>query len=360
MTSVEIVSAVLGTAILISSATLGVLYLRHIRRLSLALSELHALNHKLEHDSINFFRKAWPILNAIGVQQVAAKVRWFGEEKQMQLGDPTECKCVQEFRRLEYGQMAFDVILRLPKKILREGSMQNLVLQTFFNILEQDMILKEEQVTSTQKRLQRYQMFVQHEIKNIAQFISLLSSQVERIETDEDKIRLANRLKKTLPTMAQRAQKTIQSMKDPSLSQEHSVTFDVASVVNEVIQMYDLPCKVIGSAEVTMRQELLLEIFKNVLGNFRDHSVGNDLTVYVADNAQPNIVEVQIQNGNIPGVILQSERMFEPFWTTSESGLGLGLFLARELLKQVSGEIRFRQTSQHFGFVITLLKRVEE
>lgn len=356
MTSVEIASAVFGTAILLSSAVLGILYIRNIRRLSLALSELHALNHKLEHDSINFFRKAWPILNSIGVQQIAAKVRWFGEDKQIQLGEPTECKCTQEYKQLEYGQMAFAVILRLPKKVLREGTMQNLVLQTFFNILEQDMILKEEQVTSTQKRLERYQMFVQHEIKNIAQFINLLSTQVARIEADEDKIRLANRLKNTLPAMAQRAQKTIQTMKDPSLSSANNSTFEVAEVVNEVVHMYDLPCKVIGSAEVTMRRELLLEIFKNVLGNFRDHSAGNDLTVYVADNAQPNIVEVQIQNRNVPGVMLQPERMFEPFWTTSESGLGLGLFLARELLKQIAGEIKFQQTSQHFGFVISVPK----
>jgi signal transduction histidine kinase len=234
--------------------------------------------------------------------------------------------------------------------------MENLVLQTFFNILEQDMILKEEQVTSTQKRLERYQMFVQHEIKNIAQFINLLSTQVERIEEDKDKIRLADRLKKTLPAMAQRAQKTIQTMKDPSLSQEKEATFDVSEVLNEVVHMYDLPCKVLGSAEVTMRQELVLEIFKNVLGNFRDHNVGNDLTVYVADNAQPNMVEIQVQNRNIPGVTLLPERMFEPFWTTSESGLGLGLFLARELLKQVSGEIKFQQGSQHFGFILSLPK----
>ncbi|CAN8139190.1 hypothetical protein THIOSC15_1300008 [uncultured Thiomicrorhabdus sp.] len=48
--------------------------------------------------------------------------------------------------------------------------------------------------------------------------------------------------------------------------------------------------------------------------------------------------------------------MFEPFWTTSESGLGLGLFLARELLKQVSGEIKFQQGSQHFGFILSLPK----
>ncbi|BBP46725.1 hypothetical protein THMIRHAS_20980 [Thiosulfatimonas sediminis] len=356
MTSFEIVSAVVATAILSGSALVGFFYVRNTRRLSLALSELHALNHKLEHDAINFFRKAWPVLHAIGVQQIAAKIRWFGEDKQIQLGEPTESHSIQEYKQFEHGQMAFDVVLRLPRKVARVGTMHNLVLQTFFNILEQDILLKEQQVTSTQKRLERYQMFVQHEIKNIAQFISLLSTQVERIESDEDKIRLVARLKKTLPTMAERAQKTIQTMKDPSLSKEKQTTFDVTEVLKEVVQMFDLPCKVLGSAEVVMRRELLLEVFKNVLGNFRDHNVGNELTIYVADNAQPNKVEIQIQNRNIPGLMLHPERMFEPFWTTSASGLGLGLFLARELLKQVAGEIKFHQTSQHFGFVISVPK----
>jgi C4-dicarboxylate-specific signal transduction histidine kinase len=49
--------------------------------------------------------------------------------------------------------------------------------------------------------------------------------------------------------------------------------------------------------------------------------------------------------------------MFEPFWTTSESGMGLGLFLARELLKQFNGEIEFFHHKKDgvFGFHISVV-----
>lgn len=359
MSIFELSSALVLALIILLTTAIGFYYIRRTRLLSQSLTELHQLNQEVDHDTLLFFRRAWSVLHRIGVYQVVAKIYWFGEEKTIQLGSVPTKKSLQIFKQIHHGDMSLDIVLQLSRQTARNGSLANLVLETFFSILERDVILKEDQVSSTQKRLERYQLFVQHEIKNIAQFIDLLSSQVAKIDKDEDKIRLAERLKKTLPVMADRAQKTIQSMKNPSFSHDEIMAFSLKEAVQEVVQMYSLNCKVLGEAEVILNRDLLIEVLKNVLGNFRDHNVDSELTIYLSANPQPNKVEIQIHSRKIPGVVLQPERMFEPFWTTSESGLGLGLFLARELLKKIDGEIHFQQSSQHFGFNLLMPKASE-
>ncbi len=54
-----------------------------------------------------------------------------------------------------------------------------------------------------------------------------------------------------------------------------------------------------------------------------------------------------------------SERLFEPFWTTSQSGMGLGLFLTRELLQKVGGTVAFYQTEDTLGFKVCLPKKCD-
>ncbi|MBN2646357.1 MAG: HAMP domain-containing histidine kinase [Thiotrichales bacterium] len=359
MSGAELTGWLVLSLLLFLTAAFSGYYLRRTRQLSHALTELHQLNQQVEHDALQFYRHAWAILHQVGVYTIAAKIKWFGEEKTIQFGELPTQKSVLLYQQIDHGEMALDIVLQVSRRAARAGTLANLVLETFFAILERDLMLKEHQVSATQKRLERYQLFVQHEIKNIAQFIDLLNAQVVKIERDEDKIRLADRLKKTLPVMAERAQKTIQSMKNPTFNPQARQHFALEALVQQVIQMYGLNCKLLGQALIQTDRELFLEVLKNVLGNFRDHQSESDLTIFIKDNPRPNQVEIQIHSRKVPGVSLQPERMFEPFWTTSHSGLGLGLFLARELLKKIDGEIQFQQTTQHFGFIIRLPKTVD-
>jgi C4-dicarboxylate-specific signal transduction histidine kinase len=95
-------------------------------------------------------------------------------------------------------------------------------------------------------------------------------------------------------------------------------------------------------------------VFKNILGNYRDHPIG-DCPLRIEINENNEGVQVRINSClQKEDARLKSERMFEPFWTTSKSGMGLGLFLTRELLKQVGGEIGFEQHEKKMSFKITL------
>ncbi|MDX1353151.1 MAG: hypothetical protein R3254_09065, partial [Thiomicrorhabdus sp.] len=300
-----------------------VFYLRSkSKRLGQSLSLLYSLNQQVEQDALSFFYKVWPILERNGCLQLQANVEWFGEVRQIAWGNLHKAsKRVINFQ-VSREDMSFEGVILLSRRAAEPESLSNLVIKTFLNILEQDLVLKEAEILTSQKRLERYQMFVQHEIKNIAQFIQLLSEQVQHANDETTKVRLVERLKESLPIMAKRARKTIQHMQKP-LSELHENEYvNLLDLLHEVLQMYGLKANITGSATVNISQSLLTEVFKNILGNFSDHPSSKEpIKISIYDDASVNQVQVKI-TGQLYGLQneMVSERLFEPFWTTSESG----------------------------------------
>ncbi|WP_029408168.1 HAMP domain-containing sensor histidine kinase [Thiomicrorhabdus sp. Milos-T2] len=334
-----------------------VYYLRYkSKRLGYALSQLYSLNQEVEQDALSFFNQAWSILECAGCLQLQANVEWFGEVRQVLRGGQNAKKGRKVSFDVSRDDMSFQGDLFLSRRAAEPESLSNLVIKTFLNILEQDLVLKEAEILTSQKRLERYQMFVQHEIKNIAQFIQLFSEQVKQATQPQSKIMLIDRLSESLPIMAKRARKTIQHMQQPLSEKNERSYINLRILMQEVVAMYGLNAEIHGASNVKLSRTLLIEVFKNILGNFSDHPSSKEPVKILIGN--PNVdgkVQIKII-GQLYGLEneMVSERLFEPFWTTSESGMGLGLFLARELLKQINGQINFEQSNKEFSFLVQL------
>lgn len=329
------------------------------KRLRHALSRLYEINKQVEQDAIDFFHQAWSVLESVGCVRLQADVAWFGESKAIKKGQPVGAKRVKKQYQVVRDDMGFEIIIYMQRDAARSESMAGLVITTFLHILEQNLVLKQSEILTSQKRLERYQLFVQHEIKNIAQFIQMLSEQVQAVKHSEDKIKLVERVATTLPIMAQRARKTIDHMKQPLDEFYVGNVFAIQDIIAEVLGMYSLHADIKGDVSTNVSKEILLEVFKNILGNFRDHPTSSKpLTIRITKSKSTTgqTIRVIVLSEKISEQDFVSERMFEPFWTTSESGMGLGLFLSRELLKKVDGNVQFYQTIEEdrFGFIINL------
>lgn len=349
----------LGLGLVIIGLTLfctAFYFRRQSKRLSKALADLYALNQTVHQDALEFFEQSWPILASLGCLQMVANIQWFGEKKQLCLGElPTSYAKPQTFH-IAREDMVFDLQIVLNRKASEPESLSFLVIKTYLNMLEQNLVLKQAEILTSQKRLERYQLFVQHEIKNIAQFIQLLSEQVNSIQADNDKIRLVERLRQTLPVMAERAKKTILHMNRSCKKGYESSLLSLQAVLQEVVNMYDLDVKIEGDAKILVSTPLLTEAFKNILGNFRDHAVIEPrINILIKEKLESEhvLIKISCQQSNTHKT-MQPERLFEPFWTTSESGMGLGLFLSREILKQMNGQIFFEQHDDYFSFLVQL------
>jgi len=325
------------------------------RVLNQTIAQLYQLNKTVSQDALDFFEQAWLVLESAGVNKLQANIDWFGECRRIAYGKRKNRRLIKKSYHIERDDMQFDLTIWIPRHYgERLGSLELLVL-TFIQILQQDVEHKQAEILQSQKRLERYQLFVQHEIKNIAQFIQLLSEQVVQLDQDTDKVRLMDRLKSTLPVMAERASNTLQKMQQPLHEFYSSEQVDLSTVIEEVLFMYELDADLSGNAEVMIARPVLLEVFKNILGNYRDHDV-TDQQIKISIESfgeQTAIVKIESVFAN-KNSVLNSERLFEPFWTTSENGMGLGLFLTRELLKQVGSEIEFLHKNDKAVFTLRL------
>ncbi|MCF6346536.1 MAG: ATP-binding protein [Thiomicrorhabdus sp.] len=341
--------------VLIGSALFFTAYYfrRQSKRLSKALSDLYTLNQAVNQDALDFLEQAWPILASLGCLKMEAQIQWFGEKKQTFFGGKSLVLGKRHVFNVARDDMTFLLNVVLDRKAAEPESLSFLVIKTFASILEQNLALKQAEILTSQKRLERYQLFVQHEIKNIAQFIQLLCEQVNTLQKDADKIRLVERLHQTLPAMAERAKKTVLHMKRPLKQSYECSQLQLQDVLQNVVNMYHLEAKILGEATVCLPSVLLTEVFKNILGNFKDHALTEQrLEIRVSQSAQTVVIKIECKQDKQHNKML-AERLFEPFWTTSESGMGLGLFLARELLKQMNGQVSFEQDDENFGFLIT-------
>lgn len=331
---------------------------RQSKQLNHALVKLFYINDLYKQDALEFFEQAWPVLKSIGCVNLMARIEWFGENKDILKGN-FSTKAETKDYLVQQDDMRFEILVGFSRDSFQKESIAAIVVQTFIHIIEQDLVLKKSEILTSQKRLERYQLFVQHEIKNISQFIQVLSEQVQQLETTEAKEKLVNRLSSSLPVMAQRARKTVDHMQQPLAEFYRGELFELEDLLQNIADMYGLSVRIKGSASISLSQEVLSEIFKNILGNYRDHDIGmQKIFIDVNNDLLSNKVNISISCRKNAGLDFRSERMFEPFWTTSESGMGLGLFLARELLKQIDGKIEFFQIEEKelFGFQIYLSK----
>lgn len=347
------------------------LYFRYqTLKLRHSISQLYKINENCQQDALEFFHQSWPLLNRSGCISLEADIDWFGERlkitkgpiegsiKNSQTKDTTKNETKNITGRYSFlssvDDMSFEMNVYLSRGGQQPESIARILLITFQNILEQDLMLKQSQILISQKRLERYQLFVQHEIKNIAQFLQLLSDQVQNIQSENQCLKLLSRLESSVPFMAQRAKRTL-SQTQQSSQILHCEWLNIGSMIAEIVNMNDLCAEIEGSANIYLPRELILEVFKNILSNYRDHG-DNKQPLKITVLTENNALKVSIYNAFSGLVSVPTERMFEPFWTNSESGMGLGLFLARELLKQINGTVHFRvfAEDQVAGFTITI------
>ena len=97
----------------------------------------------------------------------------------------------------------------------------------------------------------------------------------------------------------------------------------------------------------------MVTIFDNIIKNIREKSgrePGIESFAFVRE--ETGAITVIIYDTGSP--IKNIERMFEPFYTTKESGLGIGLFQARHITKKLGGNMTVANTNRGVEFTVSL------
>jgi signal transduction histidine kinase len=107
-------------------------------------------------------------------------------------------------------------------------------------------------------------------------------------------------------------------------------------------------------------QQVLLNLLLNAVEAMRSNEVGNRRLTVTARMNEDGLVEVAIGD-NGPGIDpAAAHRLFEPFVTTKETGLGLGLSICRSIVAAHGGRLSASNNSDHGATFVLMLPAASE
>lgn len=320
--------------------TIGVvlLYLwveaRHASRINLDLIQL---NEHLNFDTPAFLKTAWPLLSQADLVGISWRLNWFGTVIEGEEGN-LQGRCV--FREIQVGEMHL-VISLFCKPIRGERRyFSKTLIETFLLLLRIDMLVKSDATAATFDRLAKLNLFLQHDMKNMAQFIQLLADQIAAVPAGKE-IQVLEHLRLATPLMQSRAQNIVNT-----LNMGHADASDVCSIsIEEQIsihcRLYQLEYQLVGTGIVFVPFKLLDNALDNIFKNYsdlgrRDSETKPQLLIRLTQHAKQLEVTIEASNLDCPKHL---ERLFEPFWSSTPVGLGIGLYQAKQMLELCQGQL---------------------
>jgi len=339
----------IGTTILLVMAWL----LRQARRQARLNLKLLRLNESLHFDLPEFLRCCWPLLSQAGFRGLSWGLDWFGA---WVTGTEGSVREEALHRRLDVPEISLEVSLHHGKRRWEKRYFSESLAEIFFLLLHVDMWIKMGAVQGAFSQAAKIGLFLQHDMKNIAQFISLAADQLAGTAPEHEPALLIT-LKTAMPSVRDRAERILGTLSGPGLRGEKRLV-SLAEAWRQAAKMRGLETEIHGIATAFVALETLHSIIDNLLGNYAD------LARRTPENPPRLCITLSEENGRAASMIqdlhgrpcTRPERLFEPFWSERGEGLGIGLYQARQLAVSASGslELLAPPADRPLTFVLTL------
>jgi signal transduction histidine kinase len=212
-----------------------------------------------------------------------------------------------------------------------------------------------------------------HDLRNPLQIIKTVATLLKR-RPDEDKMQeFAERLMGS----SQRMGRMIEDLLDVTRIRQAGglrlspAPFDLDALCAEAVAEMrscfperTLEYRLEGKPQGTWDGERLAQVLSNILGNAVQHGDPSEPIVVSLDGTRPEAVVLTVTNGGtIPGDLLPM--LFSPFRGGERrpgqaQGLGLGLYIAQQIVRSHGGEIEVRSEHGHTCFEIVLPRCAEK
>jgi signal transduction histidine kinase len=300
-------------------------------RLQLALIRL---NEEHGFDLPDFLRGAWPLLSRAGLRGLAWRLDWFGvpiEAQHGAAGGPSIC------RTLEVGDMRVAVTLYKRTAGAERRYFDETVVEIFMLLLRTDMWIKAGATDAAFTQVAKLTLFLQHDMKNIAQFIQLMGDQLAAIPHGKEQQAL-DYLCAAVPLIRHRADRIVTSLTGGGADARarNCCLHDELVLLGK---LYGLDCDIRGDATLPCGEQALSSALDNILKNYRDHAAGPPLRIDIGMAGGMLLVTLEAPGQPLPA---RFERLFEPFWSSDPNGLGIGLYQAKQVLEGAGGSLEAR------------------
>ena len=322
------------------------------RMQALRSQELIRPNEELEYDLPDFLRQCWQSLQKGGFTGIKWHLDWFGTNVS---GSNGRLEGAVIEKKFEVQEISLNISLYLGKSGWEQRYFSNTLADNFFLLVRMNLWIKLGTVKGAFDQSAKMTVFLQHDVKNMAQLISLSADQLENpVPGQEDKV--LESLKTAIPAVRDRAQHMLNTlMKVPDNSKESRQKLE--QVLQQTASAYELPVAITGSASVYVQKDTLQSIIDNLLGNYsrqtkKQNQPQLDLQIDLESDDKQVVARITDYNGE---PCLWPERLFEPFWSEHGSGLGIGLYQARQQAIAAGGSlIAEAMADKPLSFILSL------
>ncbi len=116
-----------------------------------------------------------------------------------------------------------------------------------------------------------------------------------------------------------------------------------------------LPDSIIAITDDNLLSQVLINLIKNALENFSENGAIDNPVIQIKVNEVTNRIKIDICNNGEEIPTELREQIFVPFFTTKETGSGIGLSLSKQIMLKLGGDIVLRTDNRNFTcFTISL------
>ena len=181
------------------------------------------------------------------------------------------------------------------------------------------------------------------------------------LEYFDKKIKLANGKLKKLSNKIKEFKEFFKNKKTTEL-------FDLSESIKEVINLLedsfkshniDIKCTLDENISIKVYRGEFLQVIFNLLNNAKDQFIKKTIKspkIAITTYSEKDTIKIEIKDnaGGIKQELL--EKIFEPYFTTKEKGLGIGLYMSKMIIEKSKGKLEVKNSKSGALFIITLKK----
>lgn len=315
---------------------------RQARRASRLNLTLIRLNEQLDFDTLAFLRAAWEPLSQTGLQGISWQLDWFGIPVEGQAGKRDGQGLT---RKLQAGEMRLAVTLYQKSRRGEQRYFNESLIETFLLLLRADMLIKAGATHAALAQMAKLNLFLQHDMKNIAQFIQFTADHLQAAPAGSEQ-QVLDYLRAAIPLIRERADRIVRTLKGRQPQDGPLRPYRLRDEIEQLCRLHRLDCKIRGAADMLAPEHTLDSALDNILKNYRDFSQpGNSVQplIHIGISENGAGVDITFESRHTPPDI-PLERLFEPFWSSTPDGMGIGLYQARQLLEMHGGKLEVQKT----------------
>lgn len=330
-------------------------YNKILKNLIEVLTNLLELQENRENDVESYIYAIEQKLLSIGIKKISYDIKYLNKHIILNHVNP---KGIILKKDIYYKNITGTLFLEVNKntgeyKVINKLILYILALQ-IVNAIHTDI----EKINESFERIAKLQTYMIHDLKNILQFFQLMQHNVTNLNTQEEKEKFIDFLQNSTQPINTKVNKILALLQIESKAQQHQhkESIDIEKFLTPYLQQYNLPCNITKNAlSIYADKESLQSIFDNILSNIHYKNAHEpNLICSIEITEKEDSVEIIISDNGKPFENPQS--VSQPFYTTKENGLGIGMYQVHTLMELQGGSIQCRNIHNRATMILSFPK----